>query len=396
MTYVLDHATLWLGDGSAVDGHVLVDGPRIAAVGRGRYTGDVTTVDLGGLNLSPGFIDSMLLGGFDKSILSDDVRDIAAAYLRLGVTACQVCAGPLAWDTMTQIEANVWTAMQDPSPSRARVIGIYWEGPFDLPHMVGAGSPDWVRVATPEHVARMIRDYGRSMTMINVAPGQDHDSEAVATLVAAGTVVTMAHSDTTADRIDACLAAGTTVIGHCWNNNRGTQAEPGVVQPTLEHVALTDDRVQTIHLICDGTHVHPVLVRLIERCRGIDAICLVTDCVTRAGCPDGSYLNPDGRRFHKADGVGRTATGQLCGSGLLLPDHWRNFIRFTGTPPAEAVRTVTHNPAASLGLDGEIGLIAPGCCADLALWDDALRLRRVWRLGQELADVSDFADIQLH
>jgi N-acetylglucosamine-6-phosphate deacetylase len=272
---------------------------------------------------------------------------------------------------------------------------MYWAGPFDLPHMVGAGSPDWVRVSTPENVARMIAEFGRSMTMINVAPGQDHDAEAVRTLVAAGTVVSMAHSDVDAPRIEACLAAGTTVLGHCWNNNRGTQAEPGVVQPTLEHVALTDERIRYVHLICDGTHVHPVLVRLIRRCRGVEAICLVTDCVTKAGCADGPYRNPDGREFHKADGVGRTGTGQLCGSGLLLPDHLRNFVRFTGTPPAAAIRTVTLNPAASLGLDGELGLIAPGRRADLALWDDRLRLRRVWRNGHELADISDFAEITL-
>jgi N-acetylgalactosamine-6-phosphate deacetylase len=139
--------------------------------------------------------------------------------------------------------------------------------------------------------------------------------------------------------------------------------------------------------------VHPVLVRLTLRCRGIETICLVTDAVPRAGCPDGEYIWDDGRRFYKEGGVGRTDKGWLTGSALLLPDMLRNFVKFTGLAPEVAVRAVTFNPAASLGLDGKIGLIAPGRRADLVAWDKAIQVRRVWREGEEIEELSDVAEI---
>ena len=45
--------------------------------------------------------------------------------------------------------------------------------------------------------------------------------------------------------------------------------------------------------------------------------------------------------------------------------------------PHDAIRCVTHNPAESIGLGEKMGLLAPGHNADLVLWDDQLRIRRV-------------------
>jgi N-acetylglucosamine-6-phosphate deacetylase len=205
----------------------------------------------------------------------------------------------------------------------------------------------------------------------------------------------MAHSNAMADRAQACLDAGASVLGHVWDNNSGRIGDSGVQQPTIEHVALVDERVRFIHLICDGTHVDPLMVRLVLRCRGVESVCLVTDACTRAGCPDGKFIWDDGRQFYKKNGVGRTDTDWLCGSALLLPDHLRNFVKFTGLPPHEAIRTVTLNPARSLGLDKQMGLLAPGRYADLVAWDDKLRVRRVWRGGQEVPVNSNIQEVWL-
>ena len=205
----------------------------------------------------------------------------------------------------------------------------------------------------------------------------------------------MANSNAPAIEVEKCLEAGTSVLGHVWNNNSGLLGDSNVQQPTLEHVALTDERVRFIHLICDGSHVHPMMVRLVLRARGVDAICLVTDAVPRAGCADGEYVWDDGQRFTKSGGVGRTENGWLAGSGLLLPDMLRNFVKFTGLPPEQAIRAVTFNPAASLEMDDRIGLIAPGRVADFAVWDDNLRVRRVWRAGEEVENISEMAEVEL-
>lgn len=394
--FVLDNATLWIGDGSTQQGYIVVCDGRIEAIGDGRYGGELLREDLSGAALSPGMIDLMVLGGFGYSLLRDDPLDLAREYLKLGVTACQFCSGTLPWEATCQVAENIRRTKEYSGCDAAATIGMYPEGPFQDPKLTGASLREHSLPPTPENVERLLQDIGDVVTLINVAPGVAHDASAVGTLREAGKVVSMAHSNATAERIEACLEAGTTVLGHVWDNNSGLIGDSGVQQPTLEHVALTDERVRFIHLISDGVHAHPVLVRLVQRCRGIEAICLVTDAVPLAGCPDGPYLWDDGRTFVKEKGVGRTDTGSLCGGGLLLPDMLRNFINFTGLPPHEAIRAATYNPAASLGLEKEMGVLAPGRRADLVLWDKEMKVQRVWRAGQEGEQVSGFGEVDLH
>lgn len=397
-TVVIDNALLWAGDGRSFPGHLAIAGDRIAVVGEGPWRGGPvgpSVIDAGGRAVSPGLVDLMVLGGFDRSILRDDPLDIAREYLRLGVTSCQFCTGTLPWESQVRVAANVRRAREAAAADSARVIGLYLEGPFQHPDLTGASLREHSLQPTPGNVERVLAELGEPLTMINVAPGTPGATAAVGRLAAAGKVVSMAHSAAPAAEVLACIAAGTTVLGHVFDNNSGLIGDSGVQQPTLEHVALVDDRVQSIHLICDGAHVHPLLVRLVLRCRGVEAICLVTDCVPKAGRPDGEYVWDDGRRFSKRQGVGRTDTGGLCGSGLLLPDMLRNFVRFTGLPPHEAIRAATFNPARSLQLDGEIGLLAPGRLADLCLWDAGLVLAGVWRGGRPLAEFAPYAEVVL-
>ncbi|MBI4582384.1 MAG: amidohydrolase family protein [Planctomycetes bacterium] len=395
MHIVLSNAIVWPGDGREFEGSVVVRDGVIEQVLPGRYAGPLLTVDCGGLAISPGMIDLMMLGGFNRSVLRDDPLEIAREYLRLGVTAVQLCVGTLPPDSQRGVAENARRAMDYAGDDAAEVLGVYLEGPFQQPELTGASLRQFALPPSRENVARVLDEFGPAVTMINVAPGLPGALEAVRQIRAAGKIVAMAHSDAPAEAVLACVEAGATVLGHAWDNNPGRIGDSGVQQPTLEHVALTDERVRFIHLICDGTHVHPVIVRLTLRCRGVEPLCLVTDAVIRAGCPDGPYASDDGRTFTKQHGVGRTDTGWLAGSALLLPDQFRTFVSITGLPPAQAVRTVTLNPAACLGLDHRIGVLAPGCRADLIAWDPAtLRVRRVWRAGREIAGLSDFHEVK--
>ena len=389
---ILDNTTLWIGDGSAYAGHLVVRNGVIEHVGRGRYGGPEAVTDLDGLALSPGMIDLMVLGGFGKSFARNDPMEIARRYVALGVTSCQFCTGNQSWDQYVRIGENICRPQSDESHDAAAVIGVYLEGPFQHPDSTGANLVEHALPPTPANIDRVLAELDGAMTMINVSPGVAGDADAVRRLAAAGQTVSMAHSFAAADRVVACVEAGTTVLGHAWDNNSGLIGDSGVQQPTLEHVAFTDDRLW-LHLICDGIHVHPILMKLTLRCRGVGAICLTTDCGIRAGLSDGAFTWDDGRTMFKEGAVCRTSEGHLAGSGILLPDMFRNFVRFTGLEPHVAVQTVTRHPARSIGRDDRIGLLAPGRTADLAAWDSDLRVRRVWRRGEELADVSTLAEV---
>jgi N-acetylglucosamine-6-phosphate deacetylase len=389
--FALHNAPLWPGDGSLIEsGFVVVRGGTITRVGEGPYRGGLAAIDLGGLALSPGMIDLMATGAFGKSMARDSLLDMANEYVRLGVTGCVFCHGMVGWEQQRLIADK----LHDAARQFAGFLGIYLEGPFEHPDHVGSAMRDYALPPTPENVDRLLDLWGELAELINVSPGTDGDAAAVRRRRAAGKRVSMAHSAAPPERVLACVEAGTTVLGHCWNNHRGVMAEPGVQMATVDQIGLTDPRVRFVHMICDGVHVHEVLVRLVHRCRGVEGVCVVTDAIPQAGRPDGEYLHDDGRPMVKSGGVGRTKKeGWLAGSALLLPDQWRNFMRFTGEPPHRAIRTVTLNPAACVGREGRFGLLAAGHAADLVAWDSRCHATRVWHAGREVKDVLDWAEV---
>ena len=71
-------------------------------------------------------------------------------------------------------------------------------------------------------------------------------------------------------------------------------------------------------------------------------------------------------------GVAYLDNGVIAGSTTNLEEELQNVLRF-GIPQEQALRSVTINPARAIGLDREIGSIAVGKRADLAVMD------REWR-----------------
>jgi N-acetylglucosamine-6-phosphate deacetylase len=59
----------------------------------------------------------------------------------------------------------------------------------------------------------------------------------------------------------------------------------------------------------------------------------------------------------------------------------RNAVSLLGLELAEAARMASEYPAAFLGLERELGRIAPGYRADLVLLNDELQVLRTWIEG---------------
>jgi N-acetylglucosamine-6-phosphate deacetylase len=394
--YAIDNAQVWTGDGSSYAGYVLVADGVVKDASRGQYRGNLPAVDLEGAALSPGLIDLMMAGAFGFSITAGEELQLTRQCLRLGITSCVMSVGNISWERTRRQAESTRASMAYAGTDASRNLGLYMEGPFKQRGQGGVSISDYRLPATHDNVRRLLDELGDTLVMVNVSPGARCDEQAVRFLKTAGKVVSMSHSNAGPDRVLRCVEAGTTVLGHVWNNNtRGAHIEPGVVQPTVDQIGLTDDRVRYVHIVCDGVHVHPTNVRLTLRCKGIEGLCIVSDNLPRAGCPDGPFEWEHGRTWYKKENALRDEKGRLAGSVLLLPDQFRSFVNFTGVPPSIAIQTVTLNPAASIGMDSEIGIIAPGRDADLVAWDRDLRIRRVWRRGRELQDMSDLAEVAI-
>jgi N-acetylglucosamine-6-phosphate deacetylase len=142
--------------------------------------------------------------------------------------------------------------------------------------------------------------------------------------------------------------------------------EPGILGTVLTCDALFAE------LICDGIHVAPEIVKLWWKAKGAERAILVTDAMSAAGMPDGTY-QLGGFDVEVAQGRAM-ARGVLAGSVLTLDRALANFIAFTGAPLEQALRLLTANPAAMVGIGEQAGLLAVGQAANLVAVDEAGKL----------------------
>ena len=375
--FAIRHATIITPEATIEDGTVLVDGSRIAAVGRAELevppTADVR--DAAGLILSPGFIDLQVNGGFGLDFTADPttIWDVAARLPRYGVTAFlpTVITSPPATVRAAQ---DVLRAGPPAGWIGARPLGLHLEGPFLNPGKKGAHNPAHLRLPSAAAVADWSPEQG--VRLVTLAPELPGAREVIDQLAGRGVVVSAGHSLATYDEAVAGFDAGARYATHLFN-----------AMPTLHHrepglaaAALGDSRV-IAGLIPDGLHVHPALVALVWRLLGPDRLNLVTDAMAAMGMSPGDYLLGD---FNVTvdESSARLPDGTLAGCILSLDAILRAFIAFTGASLADTLATVTSTPARLLGLEGELGSIAPGMAADLTLMTPGFQIVETFVAGQ--------------
>src|SRR5208337_2847857 len=205
--------------------------------------------------------------------------------------------------------------------------------------------------------------------------------ELIARLAEAGIVVSLGHSDATAEEAQAVFDAGARAATHLYNAmSQLSSRAPGVVGAVL-----ADPRV-ICGLIADGEHAHPAAYRAAIAAKGARGIALVSDAMPpAAGGPDVYELQ--GRRMTR---VGRkliAEDGALAGAAITMRDAIDYVVKALGLPLAQALTMATLTPARLLGLDDRIGRIAPGYRADLVHLTDALDVAEVWARGRGLDEV---------
>jgi N-acetylglucosamine-6-phosphate deacetylase len=238
-------------------------------------------------------------------------------------------------------------------PGQASPIGIHLEGPFICHAKRGVHPPAEIQ---PPSIALFDRFHAAArghIRLITIAPETPGAVELIQHCVSLGIKVSLGHSNATSPETQAGIDAGATSATHTFNAMRPLDHRaPGILGTVLDTESLYAE------LICDGIHVAPELVRLWLRAKGEDHAILITDSMSAAGMPDGTYnLGPltvvvkDQMCLLVEDGV---LTNTLAGSVLTLDQAVANLQRFTGATLATAVRLASHNPATLLGLDTKI------------------------------------------
>jgi len=369
-------------------GYVTCEGGRITAIGAGPppRRPDVKLTE--GF-LLPGFVDLQVNGYFGIELRDGDRAGWAGVARRLPATGTTAflptfVTGPVD-TTIAALERAARFAPQmaapDPAaadPAGARVLGVHLEGPFIARNRSGAHNPAWITTPDPATIDAMLAAGAGLVRVMTLAPEVEGAMTAIKQLTDAGLLVSIGHSDATAQQVSVAAMSGARMVTHLFNAQRGLHhREPGVVGQ-----ALADNRL-TSSLIADLHHVSGQVAALAFRAAP-GRICLITDAAACAGIPQGHYVL-GGEPIELAEGDGTPpvrADGTLAGSALRMDSAVANMVA-TGIGLPDAVAAATRIPADLIGRP-DLGGIVPGAAADLTWLSDDLRTIATWVGGQQV------------
>jgi N-acetylglucosamine-6-phosphate deacetylase len=369
---VIRHPTIFTPDQVIEDGAVSIERGHITSVEAAATAGGGDQeIDGRGLLLIPGLIDMQCNGLAGQDALRGDpqvLRTLAADLARFGCTAVlpTLVTAPHAMlrDGLAAIAEVAYT----PGPG-ARILGAHLEGPWLNPRHHGAHKVDQIRPFDTAEWETLLAAARGTLRLVTLAPEAPGNGQAVATVAASGSLVSLGHSGASYDQALAAADQGARMATHIFNAMVSLHhRQPGLPGAVLDCVALIPG------IIPDGHHVHPAIIRLVARARGTEGLVVVTDSVASAGRPPGIYPWRGGTVHWDGETV-RLADGTLAGSGLTPIEALRRFMRFTGLPLHKALPAMTTVPAGLLGEAGRLGRIEPGAHADLVLLTPELEVQ---------------------
>ncbi len=417
MTLVFTGGRFLLPEGVRTGLALVVRDGRIEAVVPEAEAPEGVRVDAGGQYVSPGFIDLHVHGGWGHDFLDGTVEaylEPARRHARHGTTAM---APSLATASFADYERAV-RAYREALPLNtggAQFLGLHFEGPFFAPSKAGAQDPARLKQPAPEEYLPMLEAFPE-IVRISAAPELAGAFGLGDELRRRGIVAAIAHTDASCACCEEAFRHGYSLMTHFYCAmstvaKRGYSRYAGAVEAGY----LQDFDIE---VIADGVHLPDDLLRLVYRIKGANRVTLCTDAIRATGLPDGEYIQgslENGLKFVVEDGVAlRPDRGGLAGSVATTDRLVRTMalalartpgaaadpaaglsIGTTGTPDTvadtpdltagipDAVRMMTATPARVLGLPAK-GRLAPGCDADIVLFDDNVRVSRVFIGGKEI------------
>ncbi len=348
-------------------GVVLIEGNTIMAVGAAGVTPvppEAELIEADGMAVVPGLIDVHMHGLMGHDGMGPGLAHVIRALPAFGVTAFLATTLTLPRDE-TLASLKTMAAVLDTPPPGAQCLGIHLEGPFLSPARPGMATSDWFEPLTWDRFQTFQQTARGHIRMLTFAPEIGEAMACIPRLVEAGVVPVIGHSDATFEQVAQAVQLGLSHATHTFNAMRPLHhREPGVVGAVMYF----DDIVA--ELIADGVHVHPAVMAILLRVKGLEHVALVSDAAPLAGLPDGDY-EWEHKPVFVRDGSCRLADGTIAGAHALLDTGVRNLVRLVGLPLEQALVPATRVPAGVLRL--RKGRLSPGYDADVVLLDEALQ-----------------------
>lgn len=334
-------------------------------------------VDCSGKYIIPGFVDVHSHGRTLHDFNTTDANGVAElrdSYAKVGTTTFMAT---LASATKEELMASMdaIAVNRDEKAGTATVGGVHLEGRYLSEKRRGAhasqllAEPDAAEIN--EFIDKMLPAPFHVSAALELADKDFFDA-----VISRGGTLGIAHSDATYEEALTAIENGATSFTHTFNAMRPIHhREPGNITAALLSDAYTE-------VICDGFHVNPAIVQMLQRIKSPDKIVLITDSMEATGATDGEY-SIAGQKVFVVDGKAVNGEGAIAGSTLDMHTALKNYKKFSGLSLEEALPAATSNPAKMVHLDTDCGKICEGMRADLLIIDskDEMNIEAVYAAG---------------
>ena len=332
----------------------------------------------GGL-LTPGFVDLQVNGGggvlFNDNPSLENLKTICEAHAKLGSTSIM----PTLISDSPEVKKRAISTITDALDKQVNgLVGLHLEGPHLALARKGAHEERFIRPMKEfdclelESLANKI-----PKLMLTIAP-EAVSPQQITRLSKAGAIISLGHTDCTFNQAAEAVDAGATCATHLFNamSPFGSR-EPGLVGAVLDSGRLFSG------IIADGFHVNKASINLALRAKkGPGALFLVSDSMSTVGSDQKHFFLND-RLITRSQGKLILEDGTLAGADIHLSDAVKYMVNEVGISQDDAIRMASLIPAKVLGVESEIGCLAPDARADFLWMKNDLEIEKVWVGGKE-------------
>ena len=345
----------------------ITDGYLVQIMPVDEMPNTASAVELSGI-LTPGFVDLQVNGGGGVLLNNEPSHQTMCQILRAHRSYGTVAILPtVITDTAAVLRAAVEAALE--AKEEAGIIGLHIEGPHLAVSRRGTHAEEHIRPFDPETLGLVEKLRGSDIpVMITLAP-EIVGKTVISDLVELGAVVSVGHTNATAEEGRMALAEGARCFTHLFNAmppmiNR----DPGVVAAAINSDAFAG-------IICDGYHVSDDLIKMALRARPCpDRMFVISDAMPTISGPEQFKLyNTD----VKIEG-GRliNSQGNLAGAHITMSQSVKRLIENIGIEPVEALKMAISVPAAVIQKP-ELGQLLNRRIEDLIILNDEFEVEKL-------------------
>ena len=363
MQTAITNAVIFTGEEILRDKVIVVEQDIIIAI-QDAVPHHAKKIDLGGRNISAGFLDIQINGGeqfyFTQHPTEETLLDICRSSLQYGTTHVLPC---LISSSHENILKAIETVKHFMHTQNEGVVGMHLEGPFINPKKRGAHVASLVRRPTNKELETIIDKGCDVINVMTIAPEMFTDDQ-IKMLLDSGIILSAGHSDMNYEQASYYFDKGITLVTHLYNAmTQMAHRAPGIVGAVF-----TNDNVYA-PIILDGAHCNYAAAKIAYKIKD-DKLFLISD----AAFLSRKVTNFTWGEFDATliDGFYRNKEGNLAGAAISMMEAVQNAVNHLNIPLEKAINMATINAAKAIKMQDDIGLIKAGYQARFVVFNDDL------------------------